>query len=128
MTACPPTVTLEFLTTPPNPMYAMRDYQSDYRFAFNITELNHVPNDNWHIPHANIHSCYSNVGFCTPFVGNTPGLRCASCNDCYPLTIWVRSLPHRLTPITNDTSQHPHRCARGQHVGQPADGPGRGDL
>lgn len=73
---------LEFLTRPPNPMYAMQDYPTDYRFAMDSAALAHVPinvsaatpQEKWHIPHANIHSCFSSVGFCTPFVGDTPGL------------------------------------------------------
>lgn len=87
MGSCPATVSLEFLTRPPNPMYAMQDYPTDYRFVIDSEALNHVPINitsieinptKYHIPHANIHSCFSNVGFCTPFVGNTPGLRYAT--------------------------------------------------
>lgn len=83
MAACPPTVTLEFLSRPPNPMFAMEDYPTDYKFVMDSDQLFHTAvaagassPETWHIPHANIHSCFSTVGFCTPFIGNTPGLRC----------------------------------------------------
>jgi hypothetical protein len=82
LSACPQSVQLEFLTRPPNPMYAMQDYPTDYLFAMNVSLLNHVADnttltDWWDVPHANIHSCFATVGFCTPFVANTPGLRYA---------------------------------------------------
>lgn len=85
MAGCP-NVTLKFLTQPPNPMYAMQDYPTEYYFAINDPAydiVQHAPNNatpevKWHIPHANIHSCVSSVGFCTPFVGNNSKLRCGT--------------------------------------------------
>jgi hypothetical protein len=79
MARCNESVSLEFLTRPPNPMYSMQDYPTDYRFTINSTRLGHVAHPvgstDWHIPHANIHSCVATVGFCTPLIGDTPGLR-----------------------------------------------------
>jgi hypothetical protein len=85
MAGCP-NVTLTFLTQPPETMYSMQDYPTDYYFTVNdpthaVVPVNtsaSTPDVKWHIPHANIHSCVSSVGFCTPFVGNTPGLRCVA--------------------------------------------------
>lgn len=112
MSACPSTAELDFLSRPPNPMYAMQDYPTDYRFVLDSAALFHVPAgasatnpETWHIPHANIHSCFSTVGFCTPFVGNTPGLRCA-CAVLLTIKSTASSFLPRHPPLLSPSLSH----------------------